>query len=112
MIGYVGDVKFERMGMMEGGLGKFFKKALTGEANTMMKAEGHGRVYFADSGKKVRILYLQNEMLYVNGNNVLAFQDSIQWDIKMMRRVAGIAAGGLFNLQLQGHGNDRDHDAF
>ncbi len=104
MIGYVGDVKFEREGLLEGGLGKMFKKAVTGEANPLMKAEGAGRVYFADSGKKVRVLYLQDEMLYVNGNNVLAFQDSIGWDIKMMRRIAGMAAGGLFNLQLRGTG--------
>jgi uncharacterized protein (AIM24 family) len=104
MIGYVGDIKFEREGMLEGGLSKMFKKAVTGEANPLMKAEGNGRVYFADSGKKVRVLYLQDEMLYVNGNNVLAFQDSIGWDIKMMRRIAGMAAGGLFNLQLRGTG--------
>jgi uncharacterized protein (AIM24 family) len=52
----------------------------------------------------VRILYLQNETLFVNGNNVLAFQDTIQWDIKMMRRMAGVAAGGLFNIQLSGTG--------
>lgn len=104
MIGYVGDVKFEREGMLEGGLSKMFKKAVTGESNPLMKAEGNGRVYFADSGKKVRVLYLQDEMLYVNGNNVLAFQDSVGWDIKMMRRIAGMAAGGLFNLQLRGTG--------
>ncbi len=104
MIGYVGDVKFEREGMLEGGLAKMFKKAVSGEANPLMKAEGNGRVYFADSGKKVRVLYLQDEMLYVNGNNVLAFQDSIGWDIKMMRRIAGMAAGGLFNVQLRGTG--------
>ncbi|MCB1024011.1 MAG: AIM24 family protein [Acidobacteria bacterium] len=104
MIGYTGNVKFERQGIMEGGLGKMFKKAVTGETNPLMKAEGQGRVYFADSGKKVRVLALENEMLYVNGNNVLAFEDSIQWDIKMMKRMAGIAAGGLFNMQLQGTG--------
>jgi len=104
MIGYLGNVKFEREGIMEGGLTKMFKKAVTGESNPMMKAEGQGRVYFADAGKKVRILYLQNETLFVNGNNVLAFQDTIQWDIKMMRRMAGMAAGGLFNMQLSGTG--------
>ncbi len=104
MIGYTGNVKFTRQGIMEGGLGKMFKKAFTGESNPLMSVEGQGRVYFADSGKKVRILYLQDEMLYVNGNNVLAFADSVKWDIKMMRRVAGIAAGGLFNLQIQGTG--------
>jgi uncharacterized protein (AIM24 family) len=104
MIGYTGNVKFERQGMLEGGLGKMFKKAVTGETNPLMKAEGQGRVYFADSGKKVRVLTLENEMLFVNGNNVLAFDDSIQWDIKMMKRMAGMAAGGLFNMQLSGTG--------
>lgn len=104
MIGYTGNVKFERQGVMEGGIGKMFKKAMTGEANPMMKADGQGRVYFADSGKKVRILTLQDEMLFVNGNNILAFDDSIEWDIKMMKRMAGMAAGGLFNMQIQGTG--------
>ena len=104
MIGYTGNVKFERQGVLEGGIGKMFKKAVTGEANPMMKADGQGRVYFADNGKKVRILSLQDEMLFVNGNNVLAFDDSIKWDIKMMKRMAGIAAGGLFNMQIQGTG--------
>ncbi len=104
MIGYTGNITFERQKMMEGGISKMFKKAFTGEANPMMKAEGQGRVYFADNGKKVRILDLQDEMLFVNGNNVLAFDDSIKWDIKMMKRMAGMAAGGLFNMQLQGTG--------
>lgn len=104
MIGYAGNVKFEREGILEGGIGNFLKKAVSGEKAPMMKAEGQGRVYFADSGKKVRILYLNNEMFYVNGNNILAFQDTIQWDIKLMRRVAGMAAGGLFNMQLAGAG--------
>jgi uncharacterized protein (AIM24 family) len=104
MIGYMGNIKFEREGVMQGGLGNFLKKAVTGEASPMMKAEGQGRVYFADSGKKVRIIYLQNESFFVNGNNILAYQDGIQSDIKMMRRVAGMASGGLFNIQLAGNG--------
>jgi uncharacterized protein (AIM24 family) len=104
MIGYLGNVKFEREGVMAGGIGNFLKKAVSGESTPMMKAEGQGRVYFADSGKKVRVLYLQNESFFVNGNNILAFEDAIKWDIKMMRRVAGMAAGGLFNMQLSGTG--------
>lgn len=104
MIGYMGNVKFEREGVMQGGLGNFLKKAVSGEASPMMKAEGQGRVYFADSGKKVRIIYLQNESFFVNGNNILAYQDEIQAEIKMMRRIAGMASGGLFNIQLGGTG--------
>lgn len=104
MIGYLGNVKFEREGVLAGGIGNFLKKAVSGEATPMMKAEGLGRVYFADAGKKVQILNLQNESFFVNGNNILAFEDAIKWDIKMMRRIAGMAAGGLFNMQLSGSG--------
>lgn len=104
MIGYSGRVKFERQKIMEGGLGKMFKKAFTGEVNPLMKVEGRGRVYLADNGKKVHVLNLKDEVLFVNGNNVLAFDDTIEWDIKMMKRIAGIAAGGLFNLQMRGTG--------
>lgn len=104
MIGYVGDVKFTREGMLEHGLDRAFKKMLTGEGTTLMKAEGRGRVYLADSGKTVQVLNLQNETFFVNGNDLLAFEDSIQWDITMMRRIAGMLTGGLFNVKLMGTG--------
>jgi uncharacterized protein (AIM24 family) len=104
MIGYTGNVKFEREGVLEGGLGKLFKKAISGESVELMKVSGNGQVYFADSGKKVRILELQNETLCVNSNDLLAISEGIQWDVTMMRSVAGMAAGGLFNIKVSGTG--------
>ena len=104
MIAYDGNIKFEREGILQGGIGNFLKKTMTGEASPMMKAQGKGRVYFADAGKKVKIMHLSGESLYVNGNNVLAYQESIKSEIKLMKRMAGIAAGGLFNILLSGHG--------
>jgi uncharacterized protein (AIM24 family) len=104
MIGYTGDVKFEREGVLEGGFGKLFKKTFTGESVELMKCSGNGQVYFADSGKKVRILELQNETLCVNSNDLLAISEGIQWDVTMMRSVAGMAAGGLFNIKVSGTG--------
>ncbi len=70
----------------------------------MTKAEGKGNLYLADSGKKVTILDLQNESIYVNGNDLLAFEESISWDVKMMRKVTGMMAGALFNIKLEGKG--------
>ena len=56
MIAYVGQIKFEREGILEHGIGKFFKKALTGEGTRLTKATGQGTLYLADEGKSVQIL--------------------------------------------------------
>jgi uncharacterized protein (AIM24 family) len=104
MISYTGQIKFEREKMLEHGLGKMFKKALTGEGTSLMKARGNGRLYLADQGKKITIFDLNNESITVNGNDLLAFESSIDWDIKLMRKVAGMMSGGLFNVTLKGKG--------
>jgi uncharacterized protein (AIM24 family) len=105
MIGYAGEVKFTREGMMEHGLGKMMKKMVSGEGAKMMKMEGNGRVYLAHRGKKVQILNLQQgETIFVNGNDLLAFEDQVEWDITMMKRIAGMMTGGLFNVKLTGSG--------
>ncbi|TWT02509.1 AIM24 family protein [Planomicrobium sp. CPCC 101079] len=104
MISYTGQIKFERERMFEHGVGQMFKKALTGEGVPLMKATGRGRLYLADQGKKITIFHLNNETLTVNGNDLLAFEPSVEWDIKLMRKVAGMMAGGLFNIALSGKG--------
>jgi len=104
MVAYRGGVKFIRQGLMEQGLGNLLKKAVSGEGTQMMKMEGAGRVYIADAGKKITLLRLGGEAIFVNGNDVLAYEDGIQADIKMMRKVSGMMSGGLFNMRLQGNG--------
>jgi len=104
MVAYVGDVKFTREGILEHGIGKFLKKALTGEGTQLTKAEGEGKVYLADAGKKVTILELEDDAIFVNANDVLAFEDGIEHDIRMMRKITGMLAGGLFNMKLSGTG--------
>lgn len=104
MVAYHGKIKFEREGVLEHGLGAMFKKALTGEGTALMKATGQGKLYLADNGKKIIILHLQNEALYVNGNDLLAFEPSIKHEVKLMRKVAGMMAGGLFNVRCEGTG--------
>lgn len=104
MIAYTGQVKFTREGVLEQGLDRLLKKMVTGEGTSLMKMEGQGRVYIADVGKKVRVLQLNNETIFVNGNDLLAFENTVKWDITMMRRMAGMMTGGLFNIKLSGSG--------
>jgi uncharacterized protein (AIM24 family) len=104
MVAYLGQIKFTREGILEHGAGKLLKRFISGEGTRLTKAEGKGRLYLADQGKKVSIIHLKGETICVNGNDILAFQGDIQWDIHLIRKVAGMLAGGLFNMKLSGHG--------
>jgi uncharacterized protein (AIM24 family) len=104
MVAYRGNVKFTREGVLEHGVGKLLKRSFTGEGTKLTKMEGQGSVYLADAGKKIIILNLQNQAIHVNGNDLLAFEPSIQWDIKLMRKMAAMLSGGLFNVRLEGTG--------
>ncbi|WP_224270496.1 AIM24 family protein [Haloprofundus salinisoli] len=104
MVGYTGDISFERKS--GGGLTGMLKKKATGEGAVMMQATGTGHLYLADQGKEVQILELDaDEEISVNGNDVLAFEESVTWDIKMLNSIAGASTGGLFNVYLQGPGH-------
>ena len=62
-------------------------------------------MYFADDGKRIQILYLNNETICVNGNDVLVLEDSLDYDITMLRSMGAMAAGGLFNVKISGVGH-------
>lgn len=105
MVAYDGNVTFKREGMLSKGVGNLLKKAVSGEGTTMMHTSGSGRVYVADFAKRIRILYLENEAINVNGNDVLAHESNIKSDIKLMKSVAGVIGGGLFQVKLEGTGH-------
>lgn len=100
MVAYQGDVKFEHK---SGGLGRFFKKAVTGEGVQLMQCTGTGDLFLAQDKRKVMVIELNNERMTVNGDNILAFEPGIEWDIKRVEG-AGRLAGGLFNVVLEGTG--------
>ena len=102
MVAHQGDVKFEHAG--SGGMGRFMKKAMTGEGTDLMKVSGTGEVFLADFGQEIQLLRLDNESITANGANVLAFEDGIDWDIKRVEGVSGMLGGGLYNMHLSGTG--------
>ena len=100
MVAYQGGVRFDHKG---GGLGRFFKKALTGEGVDLMVAAGEGDLFLAHNARKIMILDLENERMTVNGDNILAFEEGVDWDIQPIAG-AGRLAGGAFNVVLEGTG--------
>jgi uncharacterized protein (AIM24 family) len=103
MVAYQGDVTFEHAG--SGGLGRMLKKAVTGEGTQLMKITGTGEVFVADQAQDIHLIYLENDHITVNGPNLLAFDEQIDWDIQRLQGGgAGALAGGLFNMSLKGTG--------
>lgn len=100
MVAYQGEVRFEHKG---GGIGRFFKRAATGEGVELMTASGTGDLFLAQDARKIMLIDLEGERMTVNGDNILAFEPSIEWDIKKIEG-AGMFAGGLFNVVLEGTG--------
>jgi uncharacterized protein (AIM24 family) len=102
MVAYQGDVHFEHKG---GGLGRLLKKAATGEQLRLMEASGTGELFLASHAMLVHVLRLQDDSVTVSGENILAFQQGIDWDVTRVKGgTAGVLAGGLFNIHLRGTG--------
>lgn len=77
---------------------------LTGEKVPLMAATGTGKLYIADSGKHICLVELDDDAIYLNGNDMLAFEQTLQWDVEMNKNLASIASLGLFSLKLSGKG--------
>jgi uncharacterized protein (AIM24 family) len=101
MVAFQGQVDFDHEG--SGGMGKFLKKAATGEGVPLMRCTGQGDVFLARHADQVHILHLDGSAVSINGRNVLAFQPSLEWDIQRVQG-AGVLGGGLFNTRLSGTG--------
>lgn len=104
MVAYQGRIKFTREGILEQGVGNLLKKMISTEGARLTKAEGQGKMYVADYGKKITIVQLQNQAICINGNNILAFEPTLKNEIRMIKRIAGMLSGGLFNVVLSGSG--------
>ena len=104
MVAYDGEIKYKREGLFNKGVGNLLKKAVSGEGTSSMEASGTGRIYVADCAKKVHILHLENESININGNDVLAYEKELKYDIKLMKSIGGIMGGGLFQVHLNGTG--------
>jgi uncharacterized protein (AIM24 family) len=106
MVAYTGDLSFTGRASAEGGLTGFLKEAATGEGTPIMDVEGTGHAYLADREKKVQLLDLDaDESITVNGEDILAFEPGVDYEISTIDSLAGSFAGGFTNVYLEGPGN-------
>lgn len=105
MVAYTGELSFEGIFSAEGGLKGALKEMTTTESSSMMKIEGEGHAYLADKEKKVQLIQLgEDESITVNGEDVLAFEEDVEYEISTMNGLSGMAAGGFINIFLTGPG--------
>lgn len=102
MVAFQGTIQFHHE--KAGGMGKLLKKVLTSEDMPLMRVSGQGEVFFANEAGYVYIVDLGGDGISVNGQNLLAFDASLAWDINRTKG-AGMMAGGLFNTTVSGSGS-------
>jgi uncharacterized protein (AIM24 family) len=101
MAAYQGNVEFSFHG---GGVRRMLKKIVSGENLQLMKVSGRGEVFFSDFGAEVQIVQLENDSSTINTSNLLAFESTLQWDIKMVKPGMQMLAAGLSNVTVSGTG--------
>ncbi|MFF4580768.1 AIM24 family protein [Streptomyces sp. NPDC001389] len=101
MVAFRGNLQFERKGQ---GIGGMLKRAVTGEGLALMSVRGQGEAWFAHRAENCFIIDFEpGDAFTVNGRNVLCFDPTLSYEIRMVKG-AGMTGGGLFNSLFTGTG--------
>ncbi|MFG3103499.1 TerD family protein [Streptomyces sp. NPDC048182] len=100
MVLYQGKVDFSYKGA--GFAGRIAGNA-TGQEMQLMRCTGRGQVFLAENSALLHPIELQGEALCVSAENVLAFDESLQYEVRRIEG-HGIPGGALFTMQFQGTG--------
>ncbi|MFF1412630.1 TerD family protein [Streptomyces sp. NPDC058289] len=100
MVLYQGKVDFSYKGA--GFAGRVVGNA-TGQEMQLMRCSGRGQIFLAENGAHLHAIELQGDGICVSAENVLAFDESLQHEIRRIEG-HGIPGGALFTMQFQGTG--------
>ncbi len=112
MISYQGNVSFARSFLGGGNVSDLAMRTATNEGNALMSARGTGKIYYGYNGLFVSLITLANETMYIESENLLAYDGRLrsgtmflgnQGGIQSMVRGA-VSGQGLFTTTLQGSG--------
>src|SRR5262245_17786659 len=100
-IAYRGEIAFERLATLDA---RSLKDVVLRETSPLVRAVGKGRLYCGHHGSHVRVVRLAGESIVVTWEDLLAFEESLVFEPKLVGDGLGIAAGGLVAMTLSGHG--------
>jgi uncharacterized protein (AIM24 family) len=101
-IAYRGNIAFERRPTLGG---HSPVDAAFRELTPIVRANGTGRMYCGHHGEHVRIVHLKGETIFVVWDELLAFEESLQFEPGMIAHGIGILAGGIVRVKLSGTGS-------
>jgi len=102
MIGYEGLIEFDPQPPE---VRRLASSWATGEGVPLMRVRGNGDVFLADRAADIHLIDLEpGDALSINGSNVLAFDSSLSYDIKMVGGAGMMSNAGLFNCVFSGQG--------
>jgi len=100
-VAYRGDIAFERLATLDT---CSLKDVVMRETAPLVRAVGKGRLYCGQHGSHVQVVRLEGESFVVAWPDLLAFEESLIFELSLAAGGVGIAAGGLVIVKLSGHG--------
>ncbi|MFI6687191.1 TerD family protein [Streptomyces sp. NPDC050485] len=100
MVMYQGKVDF---GYKGAGLAGRIVGNTTGQEMQLMRCTGRGQVFLAENSAYLHPIELQGDGICVSAENVLAFDESLQYEVRRIEG-HGIPGGALFTMLFQGAG--------
>lgn len=101
MVAYQGGVNFDAR---YEGWGERAARRITGEGLNLMRVHGTGTVFLANQAQDIHLLDLGGDALTVDGDNVLAFDRNLSWDLVRIDSQVQVAGAGSYNIELRGQG--------
>jgi uncharacterized protein (AIM24 family) len=101
-VAYRGEIRFERRPTLEA---RSVTDAAMREMSPLVRARGQGRLFCGHHGWHVQVICLRGETLFVSSEELLAFEDSLEFEPTLVNGGISIAAGGLVVVRLSGHGS-------
>lgn len=100
-IAYRGDIRFERRPTLDA---HSIADAVTRETAPLVRAIGKGRLFAGYRGSHARVVRLKGDAIVVAWEDLLAFEESLQFETMLVAHGVGLAAGGLVVVKLSGDG--------
>ena len=101
-IAHYGDLKFRRLPAFKT---KNLSELMVNAVEPLVSAEGKGQLYCAHHGGHLRTVRLSGQSLNVSGDELLAFEDTLDFEMFMVEFDVSVTSGGLFGVKLSGEGS-------